>query len=162
MKLFIAALLILLTLPSNGYAADPMPFPFDENGSFEIPSSSEVCASRKALAEFKLNTSPSKKMQGEIIVEGIVTDAHTLPNKKQELSVDVQKVLFGDDGHIPTEMAVISPMERYGGISIAVGETYKILLFPLGGKYFTWASAGSAPEDESFGGYYECRKQTVQ
>jgi hypothetical protein len=131
-------------------------FPFDENGPFDIPSRKEVCTMRKALRKFNVNTPTPRQMRGEIIIEGTVLEARALPNRKQEISVEVNDILFGDDGHLPIQISVISPMERYGGVSVAIGETYRVFVLPLNGKYYSWAATGSAPTDETFSGFYKC------
>ncbi len=144
------------TAPDNPLPAIFNTFPFEENGPFEVPSRKDVCIARDRLRKFTANTPTPPQMHGAIILEGTLFEVHSLPNQKEEMSVKVGNILFGDDGHLPTQISVISPMERFGGLPIAIGEKYRVFVFPLNGQYYSWAATGSAPIDSAFRGFYEC------
>lgn len=131
-------------------------FPFAENGPFEIPSDAQVCGARKKLAKVNSGTPLSRQAKGEILFEGTLLAAHEAPAQKQEVMFRVENIIIGNGEILPHELIIISPQERYGGISIAIGEPYRVLVVPISGKYYSWAATGSAPKDLAYSGFYKC------
>jgi hypothetical protein len=134
-------------------------FPFDENGPFELPSNTQVCVARKKLAKFDSGRPIPSQMKGEILIDGVLLTAHGVPREKQEITIRVDKIVFGNDDTIPQELTITSPQERYGGITVAVGEQYRLLVVPINGKYYSWATTGSMPIDRAFSGFYKCTEK---
>jgi hypothetical protein len=131
-------------------------FPFNEDAPPDIPSASEVCTARKELRTFQPSILVSKSTQGEMVINGVLMTARALPRQKQELSIEVDDILFGDVRHLPKRITVISPMEQFGGIPVVIGEKYRALILNVRGKYYSWASTGSAPSNPRFVGFYPC------
>jgi hypothetical protein len=133
-----------------------LPFPLDEHGDVENPSKSKVCFSRKALASYYAGAPSDPQSKGIIIFDGLAIDSQLLRDEKQSITFRVSTVLLGSELNVPAQVSVISPMERYGGIPAAMGEKYRVAVIPLHGRYYTWASTGTAPADKGFAGLYAC------
>lgn len=99
---------------------------------------------------------PDPQLQGLVVFDGTLIAAKRLPKDKQEISMQVEAVLLGAENHVPKQLEVISPTERNGGVTIAIGEKYRAMVLPIREKYYTWAALGTAPKDRVFGGFYGC------
>lgn len=148
----LAAILALV-----GCAADKLPFPLDENGDFENPKQEDVCRVRKQLSGFELNPTAFGRSQGVIFISGVLLEAEYVQNEKQSLSVLVDKTMLNETGiTVPSRISVTSPVEKLGGLPVAIGERYRLAVFPINGKFYSWATLGSAPYDPKLSGFYRC------
>jgi hypothetical protein len=134
-------------------------FPINDNGPFDLPTANQVCVARKQLTKFDTDVQIQRQMKGGFLIDGVLLGAKDAPDHKEEITVRVDKVLFGDNGRIPKELRIISSQERYGGVTVAVGEPYMLFIVPMHGRYYSWASTGSAPTDQAFSGFYRCTEE---
>lgn len=131
-------------------------FPFDVAGPSQRSPDAEVCDNRKLLTQLTAENVPPDVMEGGgILLDGTIQMVRIQPNRRQEISVQVSKVLFGDIG-LSEQITIISPFEADGGISVVIGEPYRLFAMRSGASYYTWALTGSAPIARLFSDSYGC------
>jgi hypothetical protein len=147
---------LVALLPVVGCAGQQLPFPIDENGYFDTPKQEDVCAARRGLAEYEPGTPMPRQSRGIVLIQGVILGARLVPELKQELSVRVDKTLLNDGAATPEHLAIVTPAEKFGGVPVYIGESYRFALLPLDGKFYSWATMGSAPIDNALSGFYRC------
>jgi hypothetical protein len=152
---FVAVPSILIT---TGCAGGVLPFPLDERSPLPPLSNEERCFARKALAEFDASQRPPRGMLGGLLLDGTARAKQYLVNEMQVVSIDVEKVLLGEDQLSSSTLTVISPTAEKGGISFNVGRRYRIFAVPQGGKYYTWAGTGTFELGQATNALESCPK----
>lgn len=148
--------LIILLLGSCTTPSIVIPFPIDPDGVVEKATSKEVCNARRLLASKSHDIPKVTDREHWLLIDGILLEAYLVSDERQELSVEVDPLNSKHTSERHDIVTIISPTTKMGGVPIVVGEYYRILALRLHGKYYSWASLGSAPKSQTFTDSYEC------